>query len=368
MSIISKTKRILKKNRFLFTLYIRFSTNEYQNYLKDFRIYKRENPEKVKQEISLIKSYWKCYPTQYIRHKLFYENLNDEQLLDYIPAYFFSVKHHEIKHKGIDIDKWDSKFVQYKLFKNRNIPTPEICAIIKNNIIKNLDDSLVDIDDIVRTNIINNNERLFIKPFEGAGGKGIYVLEKRDNSIFINKNEVKLENLLGCLEKKEDYIIQRGIIQRSDISLINGSSVNTLRVIAQERDGIMDMRACVMRIGRNKSFVDNSAQGGISVKIDIETGEMNKFATAEHGVQSYFKTHPDTNFVFEGTIIKDWYKIKSQISDICNKLSEFKDIALDIAITDNEVELIELNFKYGIDHLQTSCGGMRRVLNIYPEK
>lgn len=200
------------------------------------------------------------------------------------------------------------------------------------------------------------------------GGKGIFVLEKNVDFIRLNNKKIALNDLVSNLNKGVTYVIQRGIKQRSDISEINPYSVNTLRVIAQDRNGVMEMRACVMRIGRNKSFVDNSAQGGISVKIDIETGEMNKFATAEHGVQSYFKTHPDTNFVFEGTIIKDWYKIKSQISDICNKLSEFKDIALDIAITDNEVELIELNFKYGIDHLQTSCGGMRRVLNIYPEK
>lgn len=359
-------KKIIRKNNFVYTNFIRFSTKEYKINFKEFRAYKHENPDKVKREMTLLRNYWKCYPTQYIRHRLLSQNLSDEELLDYVPAYIFAVKHLDKKHKGIDIDKIEPKLAQYKLFIKKNIPTPEILGLIKNATVKNLDNNTIEIDDIL--NLIGEKDKLFIKPFEGAGGKGICVLEKIENSIFINKKEVKLQNLLSSLEKKEDYIIQRGIIQRSDISLINASSVNTLRVIAQERDGVMDMRACVMRIGRNKSFVDNSAQGGISVKIDIETGEMNKFATAEHGVQSYFKTHPDTNFVFEGTIIKDWYKIKSQISDICNKLSEFKDIALDIAITDNEVELIELNFKYGIDHLQTSCGGMRRVLNIYPVK
>ena len=35
--------------------------------------------------------------------------------------------------------------------------------------------------------------------------------------------------------------------------------------------------------------------------------------------------------------------------------------------TPNKIEMIELNLGYGIAHLQCTCGGMRRILDIYPK-
>ncbi len=118
-------------------------------------------------------------------------------------------------------------------------------------------------------------------------------------------------------------------------------------------------------MGRNGSFVDNSAQGGISVNIDIEKGALDKYAFVEHSSER-FENHPDTNFKFDGFILYDWVKIKQNILDYANKAIEFSDIAWDVAIQEDEISVIEINSNYGIDHLQCCIGGMRRKLNIYP--
>lgn len=39
---------------------------------------------------------------------------------------------------------------------------------------------------------------------------------------------------------------------------------------------------------------------------------------------------------------------------------------MNIFVTQNGIQAIEMNFRYGIDHLQCTYGGMRRVLNVYP--
>ena len=56
--------------------------------------------------------------------------------------------------------------------------------------------------------------------------------------------------------------------------------------------------------------------------------------------------------------------IKSKIDEIANKLIDFNDIALDIALTKDNVMLIEFNFRYGIEHQQCVLGGVRKLFNI----
>ena len=88
-------------------------------------------------------------------------------------------------------------------------------------------------------------------------------------------------------------------------------------------------------MGRAGKEVDNSAQGGISIKIDCNTGKLENSATAEHGGGRYL-SRPNSNFIFENNYIKEWDHIKVQIGNIANKLSDFNDIALDIAITEKK--------------------------------
>ena len=122
-----------------------------------------------------------------------------------------------------------------------------------------------------------------------------------------------------------------------------------------------------MRIGRDGKDVDNSHQGGISVQIDVNTGEMNQYAHEEHGYDKIYESHPDSGFIFKGFKIKEWDSIKKNILDYAAKLAEVKEIAWDIAIVDKGIVVIEINIGYGLDHLQCCCGGLRRILNIYPK-
>ena len=69
---------------------------------------------------------------------------------------------------------------------------------------------------------------------------------------------------------------------------------------------------------------------------------------------------------FNDFYIKEWDMINNSILDFAKKIPEIPEIAWDIAITDNGAEAIELNIGYGITHLQCCCGGLRHILNIYP--
>lgn len=43
--------------------------------------------------------------------------------------------------------------------------------------------------------------------------------------------------------------------------------VNLLEVVVQQENNIMIMKTCILRMGRKGQEVDNSARGGVSVKV-----------------------------------------------------------------------------------------------------
>jgi hypothetical protein len=141
-------------------------------------------------------------------------------------------------------------------------------------------------------------------------------------------------------------------------------SVNTLRVITQNFNGIPEISVVAFRMGRNGTFVDNSASGGISLKVDTETGRIDRLAIDVDNNKA-FEKHPDTGFKFDGFVINDWSTIKSSILDFAAKASDFPDVGWDIAIQEDKAIVIELNLNYGID-MQAVVGGLRRRLHIEP--
>ena len=363
MSLYREIRKALKKNQFVYFWKIRLFDKDYRQNKKDMMYSTVKSREQIKREMQLIEQYWHCKSLHYVRYRLFEKDLTDDELLDYIPPYYHYNFYNPPLYNGLDVKKYDDKYQLDKLFRERDVATPRVVARYFNESLLNLDGAIIDISSLFLQ--LNENEKIFIKPVDGAGGTGIVVLKKQGDGFYLKDSRVV--DLSSVLDKSREYILQLGIKQRKDISQINASSVNTLRVVTQWRDGLPCISVCVMRIGRNNSDVDNSHQGGLSVQIDVETGKMYKSATAEHGGGLYY-AHPDSGFIFDDFVIAEWEQICKDILVAAEKFKEIPEIAWDVAISDAGVVFIELNLGYGLTHLQCCCGGMRRKLGVYPKR
>lgn len=352
--------RHLKKIQLIyFTKTILFS-HEYRNNRRAMK-HATKSRKLIKQEMKFVKDYWKCKPLHYIRYGLYNRELSKDELLDYIPPYYLYNFYYPTIFTGVDTKKYSDKYSLFKIFTNNEIPTPNVIALYHNRALSNN----LSITDLFQS--LNNGEKLFFKPRYGQGGTGIIVIKNINGQYLLNNTPISSKQLEAILNKNNiDYVIQKGVVQRKDISDINSTSVNTLRAVTQLRNNIPNLSVCVMRIGRDGKDVDNSHQGGISVQVDVNTGEMNQYAHEEHGYDRTYESHPDSGFIFKGFKIKEWDNIKKSILDYAAKLKEVKEIAWDIAIVDEGILVIEINIGYGLDHLQCCCGGLRRILNIYP--
>lgn len=355
----------LKKNKWLFYCFEWYKWRKeitYQKQANDPRLLKSK--EVIKREEKLIKDYWRIGTFHYYRYGLQYKQLTDEQLLDYTPTYYFH-KNIERHHRGIDTIKYGDKLSQAKLFEERNIPTASVVAVVKNGKCTDLNETVTfDLVKLINEKLEKDTNKLFFKPTRNCGGAGIMVVKKVNDQLYANGVQLStIDAFLNTLSSHDTYIVEENIIQSSQLSQINPSSVNTLRVVVQNENDKMRIKTCILRMGRQGKEVDNSSQGGISINVNLHDGKFATSATAEHGA-GVILFHPDTLYKFEGNGIMNWYNVKSQIEAIADKLSDFNDIALDIAITEEQVILVEFNFRYGVEHQQCVVGGIRQILKV----
>lgn len=356
-------KRLKRFKIFYFLRVVLFDTDYHRGLIEERKCNKK-SVSMIKKEKKILRHYWHCYPVHYVRYGLYDKSLPLDRLLDYIPPYYFYGEYAKKIYGGKSLKKYGDKYQMYNIFTQRNIPTEPVLAVWDNGrILSENCSSSIPLDDLLTR--VSDGEKLFIKPVTGQGGDGILVLKNKDGIFYLNGAELSTISLTRLLKRNQMYIFQKGIVQRSDFAMINPDSVNTLRVISQFCAGEVFVPVCVLRMGRDGKDVDNSHQGGLSIEINVEDGSFASCAVEEHGDRLYAK-HPDTGFVFDGVKIAGWEFIKNAIIDSARKFPELPEIAWDVAVVNDGIEMIELNVGYGIDHLQCTCGGLRRRLGVYP--
>ena len=318
----------------------------------------------IKREIGLCWKFWKCYPLHYYRENLYLadRDLSDKELLNYIPEYFF----YNVFLPFYNSDKYkvllEDKIVNEQFFRSVGIAQPyTICKIIDNKLysicledktFKELEHELSE----------KKYKKIFLKPSNGRGGYGTYVFHKKEDGRYATKESHILdEDFIQKIGSQNDYLMQAGIEQRTEISKIYPHSVNTLRVVVENKKGHVRILSVDLNCGRGFSEVDNPTQGGISISIDSNTGEMGEFAFSEAGER--FDKHPETGFIFKGEKIRDWNNIREFIFSAAEKLPQFTYLGWDIALGENGPLAVEANIGFGIDP-QSMEGGLREIFGI----
>ena len=320
---------------------------------------------KIKSEINLCKKYWKCYPLHYFRYDLYERDkqLTEEQLISYIPEFFFYVlflPYHDPNKYAVLIDE---KNITEQIFRSLDINQPKtLCKIVKNNIY-DMNMKKQTIDNFREALEVNKYNKLFMKPVDGSGGNGIYVFHRKADEVYKTNHEIELtEEFLKDIGNRGDYIIQMAVNQDKRIAEIYPKSVNTFRIATENKNGKAKILCATLRVGKNGNEVDNGNQNGLVLGIDIHTGRIHEFAVTRKGEKFY--SHPDTGFVFKKYEIPEWNTVKDFATESARKLAQFTYLGWDIALSTDGPIAIETNTGFGLDHFQASLGGLREVFSI----
>jgi hypothetical protein len=365
--MITRIKEILKGNR---TLHFWVTYFRDKDLRKAFHFYLRPNtlkkPRKtIRRELKIIRDYWSCPPYHYYLYKLFEKKMSDDELLNFLPPFYYTNVYWESRHIGLNKSYYMSKFSQHQLFTRFNIPSIEIIAKIRKGILYNANDQHITIETLINNYLINKESALFFKPEFGSGGHGIVKLSKANDTLFLNNRQIDINMIISSLSIEDDYLIQERFIQSKKMAEINKDSVNTLRICTQFKDGEIVVPLCILRMGINNSFIDNFCSGGLVTIINVEDGSLEDYGQTKELNKKYYE-HPDSQYVFKGKRIDNWNEIKMQIVCYSYLLSECKDLGWDVAIGDNGIKILEINVQQGLDH-QLVYEGFRKILDIYPE-
>lgn len=185
-------------------------------------------------------------------------------------------------------------------------------------------------------NICKNLGDVIIKPSLTGRGKGV-------RRVYIENGKVDGMQSLDKLfeEYRADYLVQDVIHQHADMSALNSSSINTIRIVTYRTGMEVKIVYTVIRIGREGMNVDNESAGGISAIIHPD-GTIGRYAYGAPGNDKIEYT--DSGVQLDGYKVPSYEKALELVKSSHMQLPYFNMIGWDIAIEEDGLPImIELN-------------------------
>lgn len=193
-----------------------------------------------------------------------------------------------------------------------------------------------------------------IKPSKGAGGKGILIIERREEGRFIKPSGASLtlpdisrhlSNILAGLHSlagTPDVALVEDLITPDSFSRhLSYEGVPDIRIIIFRGIPVMAMLRLATRASDGKA---NLHQGAIGVGLDLETGRC------VHAVQygRRITHHPDTGVDLRMIEIPDWQRMMTLAAE-CHELTGLGYLGADLVVDENRGPLmLELNARPGL--------------------
>ncbi len=236
------------------------------------------------------------------------------------------------------------------IIKASGIKTPKTLWLNVDGI--NFDEDRNIVSDKQLLNILEETDAIFVKQSVGTcGGDGCKVF--RD----YKKDKVSLQNVIDEIVNtyKYNYTVQEVLINCDSLREIHPWSINTFRVVTYILNGEVKNAPTALRSGRSQRVVDN---GGVITGV-MDDGTLRPYC-ADKNFSFVSESHPDTGFVFDNHIIKEFPKVLEAAKYMHRHIPQAKIVHWDFTI-DNTGEpcLIEANVGNGgifLSQIANGCG------------
>ena len=202
--------------------------------------------------------------------------------------------------------------------------------------------------------LLQDKGRLAMKPSNGGGGYGFVDLIYKNNEIFWNQENISQTEFNKRKSGLNGYIVTAYITQNHAFDEVWDKSVATLRIIAVKQiddtfnGGHIDIISSYIRFGTYSSDgACNMHTGGVAIHYDPDTGEYGDFffrypGFGEEG-QTRYDAHPDTHCCLKGKKLPHHEKVKDAVIAICEHLSSLQYFGIDLVVTEEGIQLLEIN-------------------------
>lgn len=204
------------------------------------------------------------------------------------------------------------------------------------------------VDDL--TAFLDGQEAIFAKINHGDCGRGVEKLYVKDFE--------SPAAMLDYIKENKLVVLEQVLRQHEDMARLHPASVNTMRILTDLVNDTVHIAYITVKMGRGGGVCDNSGQGGILCRVDIESGKICSPATDDYF--NVYDRHPDTGVVFQGYQLPMVQEAVALAKRAARKVPQVGHVGWDIAITPDGPAIIEGNDFPGTDLCQ--------LAPFYPEK
>lgn len=254
-------------------------------------------------------------------------------------------------------DLLDDKLAFFFMMRHLAIPTPEVVGAIVQGRVEELPGTGTGSSTGWIRERLASGERLVVRQNRGSAGRGLLVLEGAAHRVRVNGDVVGWAGLERELETLDNHLVTEFAEQGTYVKQIFPDSANTLRVLTmQDEHGRPFIARAVQRIGTPRSApADNWTRGGLSVLIDLESGELGPGAThpdPKSTSPTWHQHHPTTGVRIAGTRIPAWPTVCDGILTAAARTWFLPYVGWDVMVTDDGFTIIEGNKYANPDVLQ----------------
>jgi hypothetical protein len=239
----------------------------------------------------------------------------------------------------------DDKVVTYLYLRSIGVPTPTVHGFAHGGTVVWLGGT----PEGGLAGLLRRRGRLVVKARSGSGGNGFALLQQAGDSVLVNGREVAdPAEAIGT----GSLLISDFVEQHECMAAIYPNTTNTMRVITfRDVDtGQPFVAFASHRFGTKRSEpVDNFGAGGLSVAIDVRTGQLGpamlRQARLSDGQREYTSVdeHPDTGARITGTQVPHWAELMDGVLRAAASLPGHRYVGWDLAVTADGFSVIEGN-------------------------
>ena len=156
--------------------------------------------------------------------------------------------------------------------------------------------------------------------------------------------------MLDYIREKKLVVLEHVQAQHPDMARLHPQSVNTMRICTDLVDGQVHIAYITLKMGRGGGVCDNSGQGGILCRVDIDTGKICSPATDDYF--NVYDRHPDTGIPLVGYQLPMIEEAKAMACEAAREIPEVGHVGWDMAIGPDGPAIIEGNDFPGTDLCQ----------------
>ena len=191
---------------------------------------------------------------------------------------------------------------------------------------------------------------VIFKPAKGNKGKGVFsVSQEGEDGLRLNDVPATSAEVAQRVAALDGYLIVAKVQQAAYAHEIFPGSANTIRIVTMQDPDTSEIfvPAAIHRFGTPATApTDNFQTGGVSVAIDLATGELGRavqFPTFTGGELHWLSAHPETQAPITGVTVPRWDEVKATVTKLIETFRFLKYVGWDVVVTEDGVVIIEGN-------------------------